>query len=163
MNLHGWLMQVSPGAELAPEVFDMTWKLFSTKPEGIESVHGQISDEWTWERIDFIWGEDLQDYCGFHGLIAYSRTNKPGPGEVRLGRNIMASDFILAGQLDGVAHPFHTEAMAYEIIEWIVNKQEQWYAIYSEQADGEASKGAEASKAGAGPRSSKRPQRPRLH
>ena len=163
MNLHGWLMQVSPGAQLAPGVFDMTWKLFMTKREGIENVTSQISDSWSWERIDFVWGEDLQDYCGFHGLVAYSRTNKPGVGEVRLGRNIMASDFILCGQLDGEAMPFHTEAMAYEIIEWFVSKQEQWHAIYTEQSDGEASEKAEASEAkpSAGPQ--KRPQRSRLH
>jgi len=163
MKLHGWLMQVTPGPQLAPGVFDMTWKLFQTRRDGIDDVPSQISDDWEYERIDFVWGEDLQDYCGFHGLVAYARLNKPGPGEVRLGTNLMKADFILAGQLHGEAMPFHTEELAYEIIEWFVSKQEQWDAIYSERQNGEAAEEAKASEANPGARPSKRPKRPRLN
>ena len=157
-------MHASPGEELAPGVYDMTWRLYETKPEGIVSVEGQIASDWTYERVDFVWGEDLQDYCGLHGITAYVRTNMPSPcAGVRMGRHILAGDFILCGQLFGETVPFHTEAKAREIISWFVTKQEQWDAIYSEQAYGEAQEGSEAAPAGAGSGTTQRRSRPRLH
>ncbi len=157
-------MQVSPGAELAPGVCDMTWKLFETRREGIDDVPSQIADEWEHERVEFAFGEDLQDYCGLHGLVAYVRTNGPGKqGSIRLGRHLIASDFIFCGQLNGEAMPFHTEAQAYEIIQWFVSKQEQWHAIYSKQPDSEASGDAEAKEADGGAGSPDGSSRPRLH
>ena len=164
MNLHGNIMHISPGEELAPGVCDMTWRIYETRPEGVESVEGQIADDWTYERVEFVWGEDLRDYCGLHGLFAYVRTNMPTEcGKVRLGKNLLAGDFILCGQLFGEAVPFHTEQQAREIISWFVTKQEQWHAIYPEQADGETPEGAEASETNTGSGPAKRRARPRLH
>lgn len=164
MKLHGNIMHISPGAQLAPGVCDLTWRIYETKPGGITSVEKQIASDWTYERLQFGFGDDLQDYCGLHGLYAYVRTNMPVEcGKSRLGKNLLAGDFILCGQLFGVATPFHTEEQAREIIQWFLSKQVQWHAIYSEQADGETPQDAEASKANTGSGSSKRGSRPRLH
>lgn len=164
MNVHGNIMHVSLGEEFAPGVYEMTWRIYETDREGIESVEHQIADDWTWHRWGFSWGEDLQDYCGLHGLYVFVRTNMPFEcGKARLGKHILAGDFIICGQLFGVATPFHTEQQAQEIISWFVNKQEQWHAIYSKQDDGETAQDAEASPADPSSGSSQRRARPRLH
>lgn len=162
--IHGHIMHASPSAELAPGVSDLTWTLYDTQPQGIVSVESQVSEDWTYERINFVWGEDLQDYCGLHGLVVFLRTNMDRKcGSVRLGKNILNADFILCGQLLGEPTPFHTEGMAYEIIQWFTNKQEQWHAIYSQPTEREEAEDAEAEKANPGSRPKKRLARPRLH
>lgn len=156
MNLHGWIVLVNP-------VMDMTWSLYETRREGIKDIPSQIDDDWEHERLDFALGEDLQDYCGLHGIVAYVRTNQKSEGIARLGKHLLSGDFVLCGQLNGEAIPLHTQAQAYEIMEWFVNKQGQWDAIYSERYDGETAQDAEASQVDTGSGSSQRRARPRLH
>lgn len=159
MTVHGLILDVTPSIELG-----MTWNIFRTKPEGVPSVESQLSKSWEWDRIDYVWGEDLQDYSGLHGLVAFARTNDPNPTHlVRLGRHIIPARFIFVGLLNGEPCPFHTEGQLKEVIEWFITKQEQWHAIYSKPADGAAQGEAEAASAYSGSWPADAPKRKVVH
>lgn len=161
--LHGWIMEVEPGTG-EPGAYDLTWRLFATKREGIKNVHSQISDDWQWIRRDFTWGEDLQDHTGLHGICAFIRLDQTYDVPVTwMGRHPIHSTFVFCGRLRGEAIPFHTEEQAYEIIRWFLSKQEQWHALYSKPTDSEAAKATEAEALDPGSWAAQRTSRQIIH
>lgn len=156
---HGWILDVIPSV-----AHGLTWNVYETKKAGIVAVHEQISPDWNWERFDFRWADDLQDYSGLHGLVAFCQTNAKDPMNLaRLGRHVIPADFIFCGLLEGDAIPFHTPDQSTEIMQWFISKQVQWDDIYSKPAYSEAKEGAGPPDAYASARSAYRSQRKIIH
>lgn len=147
MTLHGWILDVGISVE-----YGITYNLYTTMREGILSVESQIAKDWEWERKDFRFGDDLIDYTGLQGAIAFAQTNIKKPLHLaRLGKHSLAGDFIFCGLLDDEPIPFHNEEQAGEIMRWFISKQEQWHAIYTKTAYGSDEEGPEGQKANASP------------
>lgn len=142
-KLFGWVMYVTPGVmSEALGYAEVKWEIFETIDGGIDSIESKLPPGWTWELCDFGFADDMQDYAGIHGVIAYKQTNGPETlqyAPLWLGKHNVAAEFVLCGYIDGQPIPFHTEEQAHEVIAWFISKQAQWYDAYSPKQDGEAS------------------------
>lgn len=141
--LFGWVMHVKPGPQnVALGHADVTWEIYETQPEGVESVESQLFPDWHWTRHLFGFADDMKDYAGLDGVCAFRQFN--GPEIVQcaplyLGKHNMAAEFVLCGYIEGQAVPFHTEEQAHEVIAWFITKQAQWHDRYSPEPDGATS------------------------
>lgn len=145
--MHGWILDVGPSVE-----HGMIWNVYSTKREGIPSVESQIDKDWEWVRRDFCFGDDLADFTGLQGVVAFARIGIEDPLYLaRLGKHPLAGNFIFCGLLYNEPIPFHTADQSGEIMDWLIHKQVQWHDMYSKATDGEDAKSPEGSKANASP------------
>lgn len=169
MKLHGWIMSVVPGEEhktLEGGYCDVTWQLYETHAAGLDSIETELPDDWETDRVQFMFADDMRDYAGLDGIVAYRRLNPPEGSQyapVRLGKAMCDTVFVLCGVLDGVDIPFHTEDQALEVVQWFITKQVGWHDAYSKGPDGEAAPEASAEEAGGSPWSAERGPRKTVH
>jgi len=147
MTVHGWILDVAPSVE-----YGITWSIYTTKRDGIPSVESQMDKSWKWVRREFRFSDDLVDYTGLQGVVAFAQTNIEEPLYLaRLGKHPLAGEFVFCGLLYNQPIPFHTEDQTLEMMTWFIHKQVQWHEMYSSKTDGEDAQSPEGSKANSGP------------
>ena len=169
MNLHGWIVSVTPGEVQEVEAggfCNVTWVMYETAKEGVENVEKQLPKEWEYDIVTFGFCDDMVAYTSLHGICCFRLLNKPEGQQyapVRLGKHMVDTEFVLCGYIDGQAVPLHTEMQAHEVISWFISKQGHWNEAYSEQSDGKAETKAGTEKTGLSPWPTQRRSRPTLH
>lgn len=169
MNLHGWILSVTPGEAQEIEAggfCNVAWQMYETSPEGVEAVETQLPKEWKYDIVTFGFSDDMVDYTHLHGLVAFRRLNPPQGeqyGPIRLGKHILDTTFVLCGYIDGQAVPLHSQEQSAEVIAWFISKQVQWHGAYSQREDRTDAEQADAAKAGISPWPSQRSSRPTVH
>lgn len=164
-------MSVTPGEEQQGEAqgsgfCNVTWQMYQTGPDGVESVEGQLPNDWVYDIVTFGFSDDMVDYTRLDGIVCFRRLNPPEGSQyapVRFGKWEVATEFVLCGFIGNQILPFHTEELTQEVIAWFISKQGQWHGAYSEGQDGSTKDEAGAPSVGVSPWASQHRTRKAVH